>query len=430
MAARRADITDWPLLEAELRVSSAYADALIDPGVLSAAERDQIDAALTTIGDEYAAGSLMGADIFAAIDARLEALVGAPASKLRAGRGRGERLLTALRLWLIEVMATLSEHIADVQRALVQQAEGHVGALMPGYIHFQPVGVVSCGHWLLSYFWMLTRDQERLTEIIGRASLSPMGSGLFAGTPYRIDREGLASAIELNATSQNSLDAVSDWDFAAEFLFVTELLGVHLSRLAADLMLFSSPAYGFASLNAPAIETANLADIRGAAGALNGYLAGLLNTLRALPTGYNQDAGADRVSLYTAADRLTTLIPQMAAIVGTMTLHPDRMWDALDETILSADLASYLVARGVAYAEVESIVGRVMARAEQSGEALSDMALPDFQAESPAFDADVYSVFDFSRSAAERSSTGGTAPGAVRAQIRAANTWLIDAGLA
>ncbi len=241
-----------------------------------------------------------------------------------------------------------------------------------------------------------------------------------AGTPYRLDRSALAQAIELTDITQNSMDAVSDWDFAAEFLFGCGLLTAHLGRLADDLLLYSSPPFGFVSLEGQALSV--LTAFRGSVNTVSGQLAGLISV------GDMQDAIKQR-ALYQTAEMLTQRLPELSKAIETLTLHADRMWDALDERVLAADLADYLAARGIPYREAALVVARIMRRAEQSGVSLSDMALPDFQAEASVFDADVYGVFDFSRSAALRSAVGGTAPAAVRAQIRQANSWLVDAGL-
>ena len=426
-----ADFSDWSLLEAELRVSLAYADALHDADGLSDAEHTRVINALNQVNADRQAGQMLepatGSDVFDAVDRALDSQIGPLAGKLQAGRSRPERRLTAIRLWLIDQVEALAESMAALQRVQLNQAEGSVGALMPGYIHYRPAQVIAAGHWLLAYFWMLARDQERLTDCIGRTSQSPLGSGLLAGTPYRIDRHLLAQAAGFTEPTPNSLDAITDWDFALEFMHDATLIGVHLSRLAEDLLLFSSPALGFVGFDATAINA--LVRARGACSALGGGFVASVITLKALSPGYNQDASDICRALYTAVGSLADLLPGMTGIVEALTLHADRMWDALDEGILLSDLVDYLAARGVAYAEAQQAVANVAERAEQSGVLLSEVALPDFQAESSAFDADVYATLDFSRSVAQRAAHGGTAPAAVRAQIRQANTWLIDAGL-
>ncbi len=432
---------DWRLLSAEIRASAAYAKALVEAGVLTPAERDSILEALEKIEKERGSSAtpMDEQDVFTAIEHRLTALAGIAAGKLQAGRSRNEQAVTTLRLWLLEEMERLGESVAAIQRALIQQAESHVATLMPGYTHFQPAQVVSCSHWLLSYFWMLSRDQERLTAVIGRTSVSPLGSGSLAGTPYRIDRRSLAHELGFSEVTQNSMDAVGDLDFAAEFLFVAGLLGVHLSRLAEDLILYSNPALGFISIDArytagsslmPHKRNPNAVELsRGKAGRLLGDLLGFMSTLKSLPSTYNQDTQENRKTLFGAVDTLTEMLGIMQGVIESLTIHPDRMWDALDERILVSDLADYLVTRGVSYMEAYAIVEKVVEQADRSGIPLSEIELSDFQKQSSIFDADVFAIFDYSRSASQRATIGGTAPSAIRAQIRDALNWLVEAGL-
>jgi argininosuccinate lyase len=433
---------DWRLFDAEIRASSAYADALVAPGILTSAERDTVVNALKQIKEEYDSGkvTLPDQDVFSAIETRLGEIAGDVAEKFHAGRSRNEQAVTALRLWLLDELESIGESVASIQRALIQQAEGHVATLMPGYTHFQPSQVVSCSHWLLSYFWMLSRDQERLAGVIGRTSVCPLGSGSLAGSAYRIDRQVMAHAMGFSEATQNSMDAVGDSDFAAEFLFVAAMIGVHLSRLAEDLILYSNPALGFVSIdeqytvgsaltphkrNPEAVELS-----RGRAGRLLGDLIGLMSTLKSLPSTYNQDTQENRHALFDGVDTLSSMLAVMEGVVDTLTIHPDKMWDALDERILASDLADYLVSRAVPYRDAYQIVERLVERAEKADILISEMGLDDFQAESPAFDADVFAIFDYSRSAAQRGTIGGTASAAIRAQIRQANTWLMENGLA
>ncbi|MCC7451186.1 MAG: argininosuccinate lyase [Anaerolineae bacterium] len=433
---------DWRLLNAEIRASTAYADALVSAEVLTAAERDSITAGLQQIKKDYESGKLDTAepDMFLAIENRLNEIVGAAAGKLSAGRSRNEQVMTVLRLWLMDEIEGIGDSVASIQKALIQQAEGHVATLMPGYTHFQPSQVVSCAHWLLSYFWMLARDQERLTAVIGRTSVSPLGSGSLAGTAYRIDRHALAQDMSFSEITQNSMDAVGDSDFAAEFLFVAVLIGIHLSRLAEDLILYSNPALGFLTIdprytsgsaltphkrNPEAVELS-----RGKAGRLLGDLMGFLSTLKGLPSTYNQDTQENQQALFDGVDSLTSMLTVMEGVIDSLTIHPDRMWDALSEEILASDLADYLVDRAVPYREAYAIVEKLIDKANKANRPISDLPLTDFQAESAVFDADVFAIFDYSRSAARRGAAGGTASAAIRAQIRQANNWLMESGLA
>lgn len=422
---RSETINDWRLFGAELRISRAYLGALVETGVYSAEDAAKLRKALDQIESERKAYTLAGLDMFKVFDTRLISLVGGSAAKIAAGRSTQERLLTALRIWLIDEMRTFVDKIAIVQKALLTQAESHLAAIMPAYINLRPAQPISAAHWLLSFFWMLTRDQDRLAACIGRASTLPLGSGLLSGSSLNFDRSVVAEELGLPEVSLNSLDAVSDWDFAGEFLFVGYMTATHLSRLAEDLTIYSSPTPGFLTFDA---EATVLAGIRGLASTLFGQLAGFMVTLKALPSAYNQDAPQNRQMLYTATDALTDLLENTAQVLKGMTIQADRMWEAVDDPALYvAELVDYLTQRGQTGAEL--IVKRLQQKADQTGTTLADMSLSDLQAESKLIDEDVFKVFDVQRSVAQRTLMGGTAPGAVREQIRRATGWLMDAGL-
>ena len=418
--------TDWSLLEAELRAAAAYVDGLRAANVLTASEHAQIHAALTQIDQEQAAEALPIGDPFDTIDQRLGTLLGGLAGKLQSGRSRPERLLTALRVWLIEQIEAMGASIAGLQRALLQQAEGGVGALMPGYAHYQPTQIIAAGHWLLAGFWALSRDQERLIDCIGRTSRSPLGSGLLSGTPYPIDRHALAVAIGLTDSIPNSLDATTDWDFAIDFLSAASLLGIHIGRLAEDLFWFASPPLGFVSFDSATALALNKA--KALSSSLLGDLTGAFSLIKGLSSAYHRETAEMRYAIYDAVDRTANLIPALTDAIDALELHADRMWDALDERVLIGDLIDYLTARGVPNDQAGQVVERLAARAEQEGVPISELPIDDFQAESPAFDAEVYAALDFSRTAAQHSAEGGIAPSALRQQIRQANAWLVDNG--
>jgi len=418
--------TDWSLLDAELRAATVYTDGLRAANVIDAGELAQIRAALARIEAERVAGTLPVGDPFDTVDNRLGGLIGGLAGKLQAGRSRPERLLTALRLWLVEQIEALGVAMAGLQRALLQQAEGSVGALMPGYAHYQPTQIIAAGQWLLAGFWMLARDQERLIDCVGRTSRSPLGSGLLSGTPYPIDRHALALALRLTDSIPNSLDATTDWDFAIDFLSAASLIGVHVGRLAEDLFWFASPPLGFVSFD-PATALA-LNKARSLVSALLADLTGAFSLIKGLSSAYHREAAEMRYAVYDAVDRTSNLIPALTDAIAALELHADRMWDALDERVLIGDLIDYLIARGIPHAQAEQVVERVAIRAEQAGVPISELPIDDFEAESAAFDADVYATLDFSRTAAQHSAEGGIAPAALRQQIRQANAWLVDNG--
>jgi argininosuccinate lyase len=322
---------------------------------------------------------------------------------------------------------------------VIEQAEGQVATLMPGYLNARPVQVVSCSHWLLSYFWMLARDQERLSSVIGRASSSPLGSGVLAGIAYRVDRHDLAHQLDFGSESENSIDAVSDLDFGAEFLFAASLVSAHLNRLADDLLLFSHPALGFVTLD-PAhtggslisrrdVATETVEQINGRSGQLLGKMTGFLAAFRTLPSTFTAESPDSRAAIFEASDLLTVMIETLTGAVNTLTIHPDRMWDALNENVLASDLVEYLVTRGETYEKACSAVDKLLTKAESSGKPIAEVELATLQKESNFFDADVFGYLDHSRSAAQRATIGGTAPAAIRSQIRQAMNWLVEAGL-
>jgi argininosuccinate lyase len=436
----RAERGESLLLPALIRANRAYAEALHGAGILSEAEQKSIFEALSQVEKEVEADKLAITDSpLAALESRLAAIAKDVAPKLNLGRGRAEQMSTALRLWLLDELDALTTLIAGLQRALIQQAEKHVATLMPGYLNFRPVQVVSCSHWLLSYFWMLARDQERLSAVIGRASSSPLGSGLLAGAPYRLARHELAHALDFSDESRNSIDAVSDLDFCAEFLFAASLLGVHLNRLSDDLLMFANPLLGFVTIDPSYIGRASIggddrgdkpiSGINGSSTRLLGQMTGFMAALRTLPAAFNADTPEARQTLFEASDLLRLMLVTLDGAVSTLTLHPDRMFDALEERILASDLMDYLVGRGETYQKTQQVLDTLFTRAENTGKPISDTELSLLQKESAAFDADVFALFDYSRSVAQRATIGGTAPAAIRSQIRQALNWLVEMGL-
>jgi argininosuccinate lyase len=418
--------------------SIAYGRALAACGVLTTEEADVLVRGLEQVRAEFEQGTFAAAagdeDIHTAVERRLTELVGPVGGKLHTGRSRNDQVATDFRLWVRAAIARVDAGIAAVQRALIEQAAQHVTTLMPGYTHVQPAQPITAGHWLLSYFWMLTRDRDRLADAARRANESPLGAGALAGHPFGLDRTAVAAALGFDRAMPNSLDAVSDRDFAAELLFALALHGVHLSRLAEDVILYSNPSFGFITLddrystgsslmpqkrNADPMELA-----RGKAGRLIGHLAGLLATLKGLPSAYNKDVQEDKEPVFDAVDTLTALLPVLTAMLRTLRLNAARMRAALDDGLLATDLADYLVRKGVPFREAHHVAGRAVRLAAERGITLSALPLHDLHALSPHFEADVRAVFDFEASVTRRDALGGTAPQAVQAQLEAARAWL------
>jgi argininosuccinate lyase len=433
---------DQRLYASDIACSIAYAQALYAAKVLTDDERDLIINGLLQVRAEFENGSFVPAlgdeDIHTAVERRLIELIGAVGGKLHTGRSRNDQIATDTRHWQAAMISRVLKLLTALQRALLEQAKPHTETLMPGYTHLRTAQPISAAQWLLSYFWMLSRDVRRL-ELTREATLiSPLGSGALAGTPYDIDRLALADAMGFLDISANSLDAVSDRDFVVGFLYAAALLMTHLSRFAEDVIVFSTPQFGYLHLDEryttgsslmPQKQNPDVLElVRGKTGRLVGHLTGFFNTLKGLPTGYNKDLQEDKEPLFDAADTLETLLPALIGTVATLRLKPDRMRAALDESMLATDLADYLVQRGVPFREAHALVGAAVRAAQTQGVALSALPLDTYQAISPIYDADLYSVFDFATAISKRRSFGGTAPEAVRLQIRQAEAFLSERG--
>jgi argininosuccinate lyase len=304
---------------------------------------------------------------------------------------------------------------------------------MPGYTHLQPAQPIRWSHWLLSHAWAWQRDRERLADLDKRVNVLPLGAGALAGCPFPIDRASLAAELGFAVVSPNSIDAVSDRDFVAEFLFWAALLGVHLSRWAEDLILWSTREFGFVTL-ADAYSTGSslmpqkknpdaLELLRGKAGRLHGDLAAVLTMLKGLPGAYDKDLQEDKEPLFDAVDTLALALPVARGVLETLSIHPNRMAAALGDELLATDLADALVRAGVPFRQSHHLVGQAVRRAEEIGCSLRELPLAELQAISPQsdslrhFTAEMAAVWDFERSVEQRAAAGGTARAAVAAQI-------------
>ncbi len=425
---------DVRLWDADIRGSIAYARALARAGLLTRREVSTLVRGLKQIHAEFAQGTFTvkpgDEDIHTAVERRLRELVGEVAGKLHTGRSRNDQVATDVRLFALDAIRELSDLLAEVQSALLAQAEQHVETLMPGYTHLQRAQPITFAHWCLSHFWALERDKDRLRDCARRTAVLPLGSGALAGNPFSIARRALARALGFAAISENSLDAVSDRDFIAELLFTCALIGVHLSRLAEDLVIYASAEFGFVTFDdayatgsslMPQKKNPDAMELtRGKSGRLIGNLVTVLTLLKGLPTAYNKDLQEDKPPLFDSLDTLRLTLPVVAGALRTLRVNAERMRAALDPAMLATDVAEYLVRKGVPFREAHHLTGRAVALAEQRGVGLHQLSLDDWRALSPHFDEDIATVFDFARSVAMRNVEGGTAPEAVRKQIRAA----------
>jgi argininosuccinate lyase len=422
---------DWRLWDEDIRGSLAWAGQLARAGVISAAELAELSRGLSAVRAEFADGRFVAApsdeDIHSAVERRLSEIAGPVAGKLHTGRSRNDQVATDVRLWALGAISRVDAEIGALQDALLTQAEAADAALMPGYTHLQRAQPILLAHWLLAHFWPLQRDRARLADCAARTSVLPLGAGALAGTPLAIDRAALAADLGFAEVSQNSVDAVSDRDFAVEFLFCGALVGVHLSRLAEDLILYSTSEFGFVTLddayatgsslmpqkkNPDSLELA-----RGKAGRLIGDLVGLLTVLKGLPAAYDKDLQEDKEPLFDAADTLELALPVVAGAIATARFHHERMRAALDDAMLATDVADYLVERGVPFRAAHQAVGALVREAEARNTTLSALPPHVFRAAHAAFGDDIGLVFDFARSVAARRVAGATAPDAVSAQI-------------
>lgn len=418
--------------------SIAYAQAIAQAGIITGEESASIVQGLQKVLQEFEAGAFTlkpgDEDIHTAVERRLTELVGPAGGKLHTGRSRNDQVATDFRLWVLDAIEEIQARLVGLQVALVEQAGKHIQTLMPGYTHLQPAQPITAAHWLMSFFWMLARDVERLDDCRRRTSVCPLGSGALAGTPFLIDREKLAQELGFTAITANSLDAVSDRDFAAEFLFGLALAGTHLSRLAEDIILYSNPLFGYITLNdrystgsslMPQKRNADPMELaRGKTGRLIGNLTGLLTTLKGLPSTYNKDLQEDKEAVFDSFDSLTRLLPVVTAIILTLQLNPQRMQAALTEDMLATDVADYLVKKGLPFRQAHRVVGEVVRLAAEQSITLSQMPLATLRGISDLFGEDVRAVFDFQQSVARRVAPGGPAPEAVIKQIQLAQDWL------
>jgi argininosuccinate lyase len=429
---------DQRMWRVDIAGSVAWAGALGAAGVVTAEEAMALQAGLRQVEAEFQAGSFVFApgdeDIHTAVERRLTELIGPLGGKLHTGRSRNDQVATDFRLWCRSAIGDVVDATRLLQAALVQQAEAHVGTLLPGYTHFQRGQPITFGHWCLAHFWALERDLDRWRATQTRLNVMPLGSAALAGTAYPIDRVALAAALGFARASENSLDAISDRDFAAEYLFDAALTGTHLSRLAEALILYSTSEFGFVTM-ADAYSTGSsimpqkknpdmLELARGKAGTLLGMLTGLMATLKGLPSAYDKDLQEDKGAVFAAHDILSVMLPVVAGCVATLTVNAGRMRAALEPMLLATDLADYLVGKGVPFREAHHVVGAAVRRVETAGPAgpqtLSDLTLEQLRELHAAFEADVAAVWDFDAAVARRASAGGTAPDNVRAQLAAA----------
>lgn len=430
---------DIRLARQDLAGSRAWARALARAGVLSADEAQALQAGLAEIEQLVERGAfaaqLTDEDIHSAFERALLERIGPLAGKLHTGRSRNDQVATDLRLWVMECVPEIARGVLELQQALVDSAEQGLSEPMPGYTHLRQAQPVTWGHWALSHFWPLTRDVERLGGAAAAAAASlPLGAGALAGTAYPIDRQALADELGFAGLAANSIDAVSDRDFAVVMLFACALLGVHLSCMAEQLIVFSTAEFGFVELDEAFTTGSSLMphkrnpDVlelaRGKSGRLIGGLTGLMAALKGLPSAYDKDLQEDKEPVFDAYDTLSLLLPALTGLVETLRPQPERMRAAISPEALAVDLADRLAARGLPFRAAHELVGRALRHAEARGLRLDQLGPDDWRALGVEPEEDLEATFDISAALERRAAGGGTARAALLEQAAAARAWL------
>jgi argininosuccinate lyase len=431
---------DRRLALADIAGSLAHARMLAAANVLSAADIKGIERGLTTIRGEIERGEFVwrreDEDVHFAIEKRLTALVGDAGKRLHTARSRNDQVATDLRLWLRDAIDALLAGIRALRAALIDLAEKHADTIMPGYTHLQVAQPVTFGHHLLAYEAMLARDAERLLDCRHRVNRLPLGSAALAGTSYPIDRQRVASELGFEALCTNSLDAVSDRDFAIEFVTAAALTMVHLSRFSEELVLWSNPRFGFVTLAdrfstgssiMPQKKNPDVAElVRGKSARVAGHVIALLMLMKAQPLAYNKDNQEDKEPVFDSVDTLGDALAIMTELVATgLAADPERMRAAAGEGFATAtDFADYLVRRGAPFRDAHEAVARAVRHAEAKGCDLAALALDELKRFSPLVTEDVYASLTLEGSVASRDHPGGTAPRRVREAAAAARAAL------
>ena len=422
---------DKRLYAEDIAGSKAHCAMLVAQNILSPEDGAAITAGLEQIRSEIESGSFVFSaeheDIHMNIEARLAELIGPAAGRLHTARSRNDQVATDLRLWLRGAIDRLDLAMRDLQQALIDRAEAEAGTVMPGYTHLQIAQPVTLGHHLLAYVEMLGRDRGRLADCRRRLNECPLGAAALAGTSFPIDRHATAAALGFDRPAANSLDAVSDRDFAIEFLAAAAIAGMHLSRFAEEIVIWCSSEFGFIGLSdafttgssiMPQKRNPDAAElVRAKTGRLNGSLVALLTVMKGLPLAYGKDMQEDKVPVFEAVDALELCLAATAGMVRDMRPGRERLRAAAEHGFATAtDLADWLVrAAGLPFRRAHHATGQIVKRAEALGCTLAELPLAELQAVEPAITAAVYDVLDAARSVASRTSFGGTAPERVRA---------------
>ena len=427
---------DKRLWREDIAASKAHAAMLREQGTIGEADAAAILEGLDQIAAEYERGGVPERqeleDIHMTVESRLTELIGEAAGRLHTARSRNDQVATDFRLWVRNACDETVDGVHALQRVLVERAEEHAETVMPGFTHLQVAQPVTLGHHLMAYYEMLRRDVSRFTDARARMNESPLGSAALAGTGFPIDRERTADALGFDGATANSLDSVSDRDFALDYLSAAAQCGLHLSRLAEELIIWASPQFGFVKLSddystgssiMPQKRNPDAAElVRGHSGRIVGALTSLMVTMKGLPLAYSKDMQDDKEPVFEAYDLLMLSLQAIGGMMETVEFVPERMRDAAAQGYSTAtDLADWLVREAeVPFREAHHVTGRVVKAAEERGCDLADLPLDALKAIDERIDSRVFDVLSVDASVRSRTSYGGTAPERVREQIAAA----------
>ena len=431
---------DWRLFEADVRGSAAHCEGLRKAKVLTEKEAGQIQKGLQKILEQsgrekdFFADSA-AEDVHSFIESKLIEAVGDAGRKLHAGRSRNDQVATALRIWLREKIDELAIDLKNAQKSLLDLAEKYETAILPGYTHLQRAQPILFAHWCLAYFEMLKRDAQRLSEVRKRVNVLPLGAAALAGTSLPIDRESVARDLGFDSIAENSLDAVSDRDFAVEFAHAASLIMLHLSRLAEDVILYATAEFGFFELSDAVATGSSLMPqkknpdsmelVRGKSGRVFGHLSALLTMLKGLPMAYNKDMQEDKEAIFDVYDTASDCLRVAATVLQNISVREEKGRAAAVEGYLNAtELADYLSRKGVPFRDAHEIAGRIVLTAIEKKVELGELALSEMQKHSSKIQSDVFDVLSLEETLKSKNAIGGTSPEQVEKALQKAVMYL------
>jgi argininosuccinate lyase len=446
---------DKRMFAEDIEGSKAYASALKKINLLSEQETSLICDGLDKVKIEWEKNVFEtkhgDEDIHTANERRLQEIIGEPASKLHVGRSRNDQVVTDMKLWLRTHLKELGNTVRSLIKVIVDRSSHEVDIMMPGYTHLQRAQPVRWSHYLLRYVvqrddaisvdmtslshaWNLKKDCDRLDDILKLINVMPLGSGALAGNPFNVDRISLAKALGFDSVTKNSMHAVGDRDFIAEFLFWASMVGIHLSRLAEDLILYSSKEFEFVTIDDSYSTGSSLMPqkrnpdslelIRGIGGSLFGQCCSFMMVLKSLPSTYNKDLQYDKEAMFTTFDKLKSILEVATGTVKTLKINQDKCKNALSFEMLATDVAYYLVRKGIAFREAHFLAGKVVAEAERKEVSICDLTLEELKNISPSFGVDIGRVWNYENSIEQYQAVGGTAKSSVVKQIELLENWL------